>query len=127
MEMTPLVIGAAAGMALTLGWIAYLRIQQAGAKKEFAADPFQRRLADHIDTFTYSSQDEAAYQAMKTAVGLEFTSAGVGIASPERLQRRLLHAAGLNHQHIKSGLKKKPSPQQTIGAAKALIRLSEDL
>ena len=98
---------------------------QASARKEFGDDPVQKRLAGRVDAYTYSTQDDDAYAAFVDAVRREFEV--LGVASKERVQRRLMHAAGLNYEQIKQGLKKKPTPAQTKGTARALIRISEEL
>ena len=71
-----------------------------------------------------SAQDEAAYRSFSEAVGRE--SEVIGVASPERVRQRLMHASGPAVTRIKQG-GKKPAPAKLRGNAEAIIRLSEEL
>ncbi len=123
--MLPLVLGLVGGVVAVLLIVIKSSLDQASSRREFGDDPVQRRLAGHVDAYTYSTQDDDAYAAFAEAVRREFEV--LGVASKERVQRRLMHAAGLNYEQVKQGLKKKPTPAQTTGAARALIRISEEL
>jgi predicted Rdx family selenoprotein len=118
-------IGLALGLAVGAGLIAKGIFNKAISRREFANDPVQARLAAHIEAYLYSVQDDDAYRALSEGVRGEFEV--LGVASRERVWLRLMHAAGLNHEQVKRGLRDKLMPKQTLGAAKALNQLSEDL
>lgn len=119
------VLGLALVLVIGAGLFAKARFDKARSDKEFAGDPVQARLGGHIETYLYSTQDDDAYKALAEGVRGEFEV--LGIVSPERTWARLMHAAGLNHEHVKRGLRKKPTPKQTMGAATALTQLSKEL
>ena len=119
------VVGLALGLAVGAGLIAKGLFNRAISRREFANDPVQGRLAEHIEAYLYSVQDDEAYRALTDGVRGEFEV--LGVASKERVWLRLMHAAGLNHEKVKRGLRNKPTPKQTIGAAQALNQLSENL
>ena len=118
-------LGLALGLAIGVGLIGKGMINKAISRREFANDPVQARLAAHIEAYLYSVQDDDAYRALGEGVRGEFEV--LGVASRERVWLRLMHAAGLNHEQVKRGLRKKPTPKQTMGAAQALNQLSENL
>lgn len=120
-----LLVLAGVAVAIAVAVIAFSSIQQREAHKEFGDDdPVQRRLGDVVETYLYSAQDAAAYDAFAEDVRREFET--FGVASPERLRFRLMHAAELNRVRVKSGLRKKPTPSQTMGAARAIAQLLEE-
>ena len=118
-------VALALGLAIGAGLIVKGMFSKAISRREFENDPVQARLAAHIEAYLYSVQDDAAYRALSEGVRGEF--AAMGVASRERVWLRLMHAAGLNQEQVKRGLRDKPTPKQTLGAANALNQLSEDL
>ena len=118
-------IGLALGLAVGAGLIAKGLFNRTMSRREFANDPLQARLAAHIDAYLYSVQDDYAYRALSEGVRGEFEV--IGVASTERVWFRLMHAAGLNHEQVKRGLRDKPTSKQAMGVATALTQVSEEL
>ncbi|MDP2763832.1 MAG: hypothetical protein Q8O54_03230 [Brevundimonas sp.] len=118
-------IGLALGLAVGAGLIAKGLFNRTMSRREFANDPVQARLAAHIEAYLYSGQDDDAYRALVKGVRGEFEV--ISVASTERVWFRLMHAAGLNHEQVKRGLRDKPTSKQAKGVANALTQLLEEL
>lgn len=123
--MAELLIYVGVALAAAVGLFVFINLQARASQKEFGDNnPVQNRLSHIVEAFLRSAQDEAAYRTFAEAVRREFEV--IGVASPERVRQRLMHASGPAVTRIKkSG--KRPASSKVRGAAEAIIRLSEEI
>lgn len=123
--MRELLIYGGVALATAVGMLVFIGLQTRASQKEFGDNnPAQNRLSHIVEAHLRSAQDEAAYRTFSEAVRREFEV--IGVASPERVRQRLMHASGPAVARIKQG-GRKPAPAKVRGTAEAIIRLSEEI
>lgn len=123
--MAELLIYGGVALVAAVGLFIFTTLQTRASQKEFGDNnPVQNRLSHIVEAYLRSAQDEAAYRTFAEAVRREFEV--IGVASPERVRQRLMHASGPAVTRIKKG-GKKPASSRVRGAAEAIIRVSEEI